>query len=136
MTLHGMLPPPPFSCMAFNCHNCEYTAVLDTARYSSVNFALSSSYILRLAGAGKPKAALSTVKVATCMGWVLVLVYLAILIPGDSWLGSVFFPHEAPDSKTRETLRECIWLVAAGAVGDWTNCVLSGALQVRVPETP
>lgn len=66
------------------------------------------------------------------MTWGLVLVYLAIIIPCDSWLGAIFFPHEAPDSAVRKTLKDCILLVAVGAAGDWTNCTLSGVLQVRL----
>lgn len=51
------------------------------------------------------------------MTWMFALVFLAIIIPGDSWLGAIFFPHEAPGSKTRTILQDCILLVAAGAVG-------------------
>ena len=47
----------------------------------------------------------------------LVLVYVAILVPGDSWLGAIFFPHESPGLKTRTILTDCILLVAVGAVG-------------------
>lgn len=38
-------------------------------------------------------------------------------------------PHSLSGSPEILALRTCILLVAAGAVGDWTNCTLAGALQ-------
>ena len=61
--------------------------------------------------------------------WTLVIGYLCILVFFRNNISLAFLPHSLPGSPEVSALRTCILLVAAGAVGDWTNCTLAGALQ-------
>ena len=81
------------------------------------------------AGAGDGKAAKRAIAAALSIIVVLVAVYLTGLLTLRTTLARLFFPFAAANSPELRTLQDCILLVAAGGLGDWTNCTLAGALQ-------
>jgi Na+-driven multidrug efflux pump len=81
------------------------------------------------AGAGKPKHAKHAVGLALATTGVFVIAYLTLLIPGRHALSRVFLPYVERGSGELAVMSDCLLLIAAGAVADWTNCTLSGVLH-------
>jgi Na+-driven multidrug efflux pump len=74
-------------------------------------------------------AAKRAVTTALLISWALVCVYLAIITPFRYNISRMFMPFADTNSQQISILADCILLLAAGALGDWTNCTLAGALQ-------
>jgi Na+-driven multidrug efflux pump len=84
---------------------------------------------LACAGAGEPQAAKRAVTTGLLISWSLQAVYLALLVSLRWQLAHAFLPYSAMGSREVTVLMECMLLIAAGSIGDWTNCTLGGALQ-------